>query len=183
MPLDPDAGKDWRKEEKGITEEEMVGWHHWLNGHEFEQAPGVGDGQGGLACCSPWGHKESDMTEGLNWTELKNLAWRFRLTADYVLREFVIYVCHRYRYHCITDLGLFCKEIHPMEWSNLCRCWCFKILLKPLLKITLSIKNFLQYLGNKQPTKSSRFWWLFKRVIKIQKWDFASALRVYKRDY
>ena len=52
---DPDAGKHWRQEEKGITEDEMVGWHHQLNGHEFEQAPGVGDGQGSLACCSPWG--------------------------------------------------------------------------------------------------------------------------------
>ena len=67
---DPDAGKDWRWEEKGTTEDEIVGWHHWLNGHEFEQAPGVGNGQGSLACCSPWGHKESDMTEWLNWTEL-----------------------------------------------------------------------------------------------------------------
>ena len=67
---DPDAGKDWRQEEKGTTEDEMVGWHHWLNGHEFDQALGVGDGQGSLACCSPWGHKELDMTEWLNWTEL-----------------------------------------------------------------------------------------------------------------
>ena len=65
---DPDTGKDWRQEEKGKTEDEMVGWHHWLNGHEFEQAPRVGDGQGSLACCSPWGHKELDMTEQLNWT-------------------------------------------------------------------------------------------------------------------
>ena len=67
---DHDAGIDWRREEKGTTEDEMAGWHHWLNGHEFEQAPGVGDGQGGLACCIPWGHKKSDMTEQLNWTEL-----------------------------------------------------------------------------------------------------------------
>ena len=66
---DPDAGKDWRQEEKGMTEDEMVGWHHWLDGHEFEQAPGVDDGQGSLACCSPWGCKESEMTEWLNWTE------------------------------------------------------------------------------------------------------------------
>ena len=65
---DPDAGKDWRQEEKGMTEDKMVGWHHWLNGHEFEQAPGVGDGQGSLAHCSPWGHKESDTTEKLNWS-------------------------------------------------------------------------------------------------------------------
>ena len=60
---DPDAGKDWGQEEKGATEDEMVGWHHWLNGHEFEQALGVDDGQGGLACCSPWGRKELDTTE------------------------------------------------------------------------------------------------------------------------
>ena len=65
---DSDAGKDWRREEKGMTEDEMVGWHHRRNGHEFEQALGVGDGQGDLACCSPWGCKESDTTEWLNWT-------------------------------------------------------------------------------------------------------------------
>ena len=69
---DPDAGKDWGQEQ-GMTEDEMVGWHHWLDRHEFEQAPGVGDGQGILACCSPWGCKESDMTEALNWTELSSL--------------------------------------------------------------------------------------------------------------
>ena len=63
---DPSARKDWRQE-KGMSEDEMVGWHHWLNGHEFEQALGVGDGQGSLACCSPWGRKESDTTELLNW--------------------------------------------------------------------------------------------------------------------
>ena len=66
---DPNAGKDWKQEEKGITVDEMVGWHLWLNGHEFEQASGVGDGWGSLECCRPWGHKESDMTEWLNWTE------------------------------------------------------------------------------------------------------------------
>ena len=67
---DPDAGKDWRWEEKGMTEDETVGWHHQLDGHEFEQALGAGDGQRSLACCSPWDHKESDMTERLKWTEL-----------------------------------------------------------------------------------------------------------------
>ena len=60
-----DAGKDWRQEEKWVTEDEMVGWHHRLDGHEFELAPGDGEGQGSLACCSPWGQKESDMTEQL----------------------------------------------------------------------------------------------------------------------
>ena len=67
---DPDAGKDWKEKEKGTTEDEMVGWHHLLDGHEFEQAPGVGDGQGSLVCYSLWHHKESDTTEQLNWTEL-----------------------------------------------------------------------------------------------------------------
>ena len=66
---DPDAGKDWRWAEKGTTEDEMVGWHHILNAHEFGWTLGVGDGQGGLVCCSPWGRKESDITEQLNWTE------------------------------------------------------------------------------------------------------------------
>ena len=72
---DPDAGKDWGQEEKEITEDEMVGWHHRLNGHEFEWTLGVGDGQGGLACYSPWGHKESDTTERLNWIELNWWDW------------------------------------------------------------------------------------------------------------
>ena len=65
---DPDPGKDWRQEEKGTTEDEMAGWYHRLNGHGFEQAPGVDDGQGSLACCCPWGGKESDRTEWLSWT-------------------------------------------------------------------------------------------------------------------
>ena len=68
---DPDAGKDWRQEEKGTTEDEMVEWHYQLNGHGFGWTPGVDYGQGGVACCGSRGHKESDMTERLNWTELK----------------------------------------------------------------------------------------------------------------
>ena len=65
---DPDSGKDWRQEEKVTTEDEIVGWHPRLNGHGFGWTPGVGDGQGGLACCSPWGCKELDTTERLNWS-------------------------------------------------------------------------------------------------------------------
>ena len=72
---DPDAGKDWGQEEKGKTEDEMVGCHHQLNGHGFGWTPGVGDGQGGLVCCSSWGCKDSDVTEQLNWTELKLLIY------------------------------------------------------------------------------------------------------------
>ena len=67
---DPDAGKDWGQKEKGTTEDEMVGWHHRLDGHGFGWTPGVGDGQGGLACCGSWGCKESHTTEQQNWTEL-----------------------------------------------------------------------------------------------------------------
>ena len=71
---DSDAGRDWGQEEKGTTEDEMAGWYHRLNGREFEWTLGVGDGQGGLACCDSWGCKESDTTERLNWTELKQSA-------------------------------------------------------------------------------------------------------------
>ena len=70
---DCDGGRNWRQEKKGMTEDEMAGWHHWLDGHEFEWTLEVGDGQGGLVCCDSWSHKESDTTERLNWTELN---WR-----------------------------------------------------------------------------------------------------------
>ena len=74
---DPDAGKDWRQEEKWMPENEMIGWHDRLDGHEFEWTPGVGDGQGSLACSSPWGCKESDTTERLNWTDYVSLtSWQ-----------------------------------------------------------------------------------------------------------
>ena len=75
---DPDAGKDWRWEKKGPTEDD--GWHHQLNGHEFEQAPGVGDGQGGLVCCSLWGHRLSDTTELLFILFMLLLSYLYRLT-------------------------------------------------------------------------------------------------------
>ena len=74
----PDAGRDWGQEEKGTTEDEMVGWHHQLDGHEFGWTPGVGDKQGGLVCCDSWGHKELDMTE--DWTELNTSM------CDYLMR-------------------------------------------------------------------------------------------------
>ena len=74
---DSDAGRDWGQEEKGMTEDEMAGWHHCLDGRESEWTPGVGDGQGGLAFCDSWGRKESDTTQRLNWTELNwiKLKW------------------------------------------------------------------------------------------------------------
>ena len=81
---DPDAGKDWRQEEKGATEYEMVGWNHRLNGHEFVLAPWIGDGQGGLVWWSPRGHKKSDMTEWLNWTKL-NCCASFCCKAKWII--------------------------------------------------------------------------------------------------
>ena len=75
---DSDAGRDWGQEEKGTTEDEMAGWHRWLDGRESQWTPGVGDGQGGLACCDSWGRKESDTTERLIWSDLTF----YRLVSD-----------------------------------------------------------------------------------------------------
>ena len=82
---DPDAGKDWGQEEKGMTEDEMVGWHHRLDGHGFEWTPGVGDGQGGLRCCGSWGHKESDTAEWMNWAKL--LGRKVMTSLDSILKS------------------------------------------------------------------------------------------------
>ena len=86
---DHDAGKDWKQEEKGMTEDEMVGWHHQLDGHEFEQASGIGDGQGSLVCCTPCGRTELDSTELLNWINKDSEAhnWVTELTEWLRLRE------------------------------------------------------------------------------------------------
>ena len=82
----PDTGKDWRQEEKGTTEDEMVGWHHWINRHEFEQAPGAGDGQGGLVCCRPWGRKELDTTEQLTWLTDSSMKCLFKSFTQLCIR-------------------------------------------------------------------------------------------------
>ena len=86
-----DAGKDWRQEEKGTTEDEMVGWHHWLDWHEFESTSAVDDGQGGLACCSLWGCKESNTTEQLIWTDSNN--------AGYLMSGKTLKICCANRKH------------------------------------------------------------------------------------
>ena len=86
---DSDAGRDWEQEEKGSTEDEMAGWHHWLDGHASEWTLGVGDGQGGVACGSSWGHKELDTTEWLNWTEADMDTW-FLPRSSFLSPSFVL---------------------------------------------------------------------------------------------
>ena len=82
---DSDAGRDWGQEEKRTTEDEMPGWHHWLNGHEFGQTLGVGDGQGGLTCCDSWGLKiRHDWVTELNWTELRLVQCRVGTNLQFV---------------------------------------------------------------------------------------------------
>ena len=89
---DRDAGKDWRQEEKETTEDEMAGWHHRLDGRESEWTPADGDGQGGLACCDSWGHKESDTTEQLNWTEWQ---WQGHLVKRSDLKKRILDYHHQ----------------------------------------------------------------------------------------
>ena len=99
---DPDAGKDWGQEEKGTTEDEIVGWHHWLYGHEFGWTPGIGDGQGGLVCCGSLGHKELDTAEWLNyydWSSYTVFLLRFSCLSRRLFKvnsEILFSLCHPY---------------------------------------------------------------------------------------
>ena len=90
---DPDAGKDWRREEKGSTEDEMVGWHHWLNGYEFMWTPGVSDGQGGLACCSPWCHqvRHDWATELMGPNAINSVFWMLHFKPAFSLSSFNLF--------------------------------------------------------------------------------------------
>ena len=102
---DPDAGRDWEQEEKEMTEDERAGWHHWLYGHEFGWTPGVGDGQGGLAWCDSWGHKELDTTEGLNWTTIESLF------------DFLIVWTNRFQQSKVKNHEL--KSSPPKDWVKI----------------------------------------------------------------
>ena len=99
---DSDAGRDWGQEGKGTTEDEMAGWHHWLDGRESEWTPGVGDGQGGLACCDSWGRRESDTTERLDWTDwlmLEQLCKYNKTLFKHIIYEWTVY--------CLNDPSIF----------------------------------------------------------------------------
>ena len=106
---DSDAGRDWGQEEKGTTEDEMAGWHHQLDGHEFEWTPGVGDGQGGLVCCDSWGCKESDTTERLNWTELNNFLLKLFIGNKTRLRWIDL--------NCLLFLNLKLQSVCCKQWK------------------------------------------------------------------
>ena len=113
---DSDAGKDWGQEEKGTTEDEMAGWHHWLDGRESEWTPRFGDGQGGLVCCDSWGHKESDMTERLNWTE----CWSLLKFVSLMLIFFFFTPLHNYWELNIINIFPRCEWIaaHNLSGNN-----------------------------------------------------------------
>ena len=107
---DPDAGKDWWQEEKGTKEDEMVGWHHRLDGHGFGWAPGVGDGQGGLACCGSRGCKELDMTERLNWTEQICLYFLLKYLEHFCEKE-----KERQQSLCMSVCVWVCSAVHTQH--------------------------------------------------------------------
>ena len=121
------AGRDWGQEGKRTAEDEMAGWHHWLDGRGFGWTPGVGNGQGGLACCDSWGHKQSDTTERLNWTELKEFVRNTRSQARsqiYWIRTWVekqissVAICKLLRKTVLLNIPL----IHwfSQDWSRAC---------------------------------------------------------------
>ena len=128
---DPDAGKDWGQEEKGTTENEMVGWHHRLDGREFEQAPGDGEGQGSLACCSPWGHKEADTIEWLNgklglrvtvgWCQIPSSPSLYFLSHVQLVGCLIILLCHLLSLGLIpqgSGSTLICLHLHSPDLPN-----------------------------------------------------------------
>ena len=132
---DPDAGRDWGQEKKGTTEDEMAGWHHRLDGHEFEWTPGVGDGQGGLACCNSWGCKESDTSEWLNWTEIPFISFT---TGVLNLSTFdnlgYIILCRR---GCPVHCKVFSRisSLHPLDAST----------MDPLVVTTNNVYSSVQF--------------------------------------
>ena len=124
---DSDAGRDWGHAEKGTTQDEMAGWHHWLDGHEFGWTLGVGDGQGGLACCNSWGCKESDTTEWLNWIKLMGFpvvmygyeSWTIKKAEHPRIDVFGLWcwrILLRVPWTARRSNQLILKEINPKYW-------------------------------------------------------------------
>ena len=138
--------KDWRQEEKGVTEDEMVGWHHRLDGHEFEQATGAGDWQRSLACCSPWGRKESDTTVRLNWTD------NYRIIRQCICLE------HTWKKSGKTISPRFCSSTSILfhrhsVWRQMDTSW-FQPNQKPDLAFSFSI-IYILWIEHQNQTRSS----------------------------
>ena len=115
---DSDDGRDWGQEEKGKTEDTMAGWHHWLDGHEFEWTLGVGDGQGGLACCDSWGHKQSDTIERLNWTELNWCIWLWNALKARLKLYSTILKISQVTYYSKVLMTAICLSICQQFWKT-----------------------------------------------------------------
>ena len=140
---DPDAGRDWGQEEKGTTEDEMAGWHHQLDGHEFESTPGVGDGQGGMACCDSWGHKELDTTERLNWTELiGDLKGELTLLYCALKWGFIRYACfikkEREKNKQLCPVGCY-----TIWWFNKSMSWTFPVHCEDCILVGMLLTLFV----------------------------------------
>ena len=192
-----EAGRDWGQEENGTTEDEMAGWHHWLDAHEFGWNPGVGDWQGGLACCDSWGHKESDTIELLNWAEATDLVWAPQIwtfstlsclkwvtwlkgtKTIYTHIETVysnkIFLFHSLCQHKLTLSGNSCPE--GESWSNYC------LFLEVSKKKALNDHSVIQLFNSKhqQTIHFPRFseplllLWLWPSVSNSNLWSFTSV--------
>ena len=137
---DPDAGKDWGQEEKGMTEDDMVGWHHRLNGHGFGWTLGVGDGQGGLACCGSWSCKESDMSKWLNWTELMKNYFFLGFSFFNIIINLWIFFTYRISFSQLKSLFSLMLEFLYLNYG-----WTFSLIPVPTDTISLILESFLAF--------------------------------------
>ena len=137
---DPDAGKDWGQEEKGMTEDDMVGWHHRLDGHGFGWTLGVGDGQGGLACCGSWSHKESDMSKCLNWTELMINYFFLGFSFFNIIINLWIFFTYRISFSQLKSLFSLMLEFLYLNYG-----WTFSLIPVSTDIISLILESFLAF--------------------------------------
>ena len=150
---DSDAGRDWGQEEKGTTEDEMAGWHDWLNTHEFGWTPGVGDGQRGLECCDSWGHKESDTTERLNWTELNWLRVKSFVFNPAIWNQMAMSLMHLYFSNGVTWCRI--PNLNVLKFLSL-------VIVRQRLDTTgeALMHGLTSDTGQQMPMVSSFFFWV-----------------------
>ena len=172
------AGRDWGQEEKGTTEDEMAGWHHWLNGRKSGWTLGVGDGQGSLACCNSWGHKESDTTEQVNWTELHSVCQEILIrNLATSFHSGLVILKHRSD-HCLAQL-LLRVNTTPTSECSLCSDFVHVFLLAPDMPASRwTVDTFSISCATRQkwtwlpsyPHKSSPKWDLLWEKVKVRKY-------------